>query len=497
MLLVINAEKNNIYISRQRYCGMNDLIGRRRELNALNEWYSSDKFEFVVMYGRRRVGKTAILEEFVKDKKHVFVTGMRTKGDMNIRLLREAVSDSLGIDTEKMDLLALLRTIGEHSSERITFVIDELPYFAESNDELLSALQVFIDRKVQFSKLFLVLTGSSMNFMKRQVLGGESPLYGRRTREMFIRPMDYLEAAEFLEERSVYEKACVYGAVGGVPLYLKKFSGKQNIFKIMAEEFFTNGFTLFTEPESLIMQELKDPRLYNATIEAMAAGKARLSEISDHSGISTSDTSKYLADLIDLGYIEKVEPFNEKNGKRTLYFISDNLFRFRYYVAMNKRKILMSETVDDTAKNIEKDMPDYMGKVFENISAQFVKRIGYPITGKWWGAVGKKTGEIDVIGTYGSEGRRIGLLGECRFKNKYADRTALEDLFESADNVRGLDVKNYIIFSRSGFTDSLELGAEANNVDLITLDDMYDPDIIAKMRAKHAPPRTDTKRDES
>jgi len=462
---------------------MSGFIGRRKELDALNEWYSSDKFEFVVVYGRRRVGKTALLEEFVKDKKHMFISARRVKGSANIRLMKETVSEAFGINTEDMGLDRLLKTIGEHSEDRLILVIDEFPYFAKSDEEIISALQVFIDRTAQFSKLFLVLCGSSMGFMKRQVLGKESPLYGRRTKEVFLKPMDYLGSAEFLEGRTPFEKACIYGAVGGVPLYLKKFSGKRDIFKIMAEEFFTDGLTLYSEPESLIMQELADPRPYNAVIEAMAAGKARMSEISDASGIQMPDTSRYLADLIDLGYAEKIEPFNESGGRRTLYFLSDNLFRFRYYIAVNKRKRIAADTAERMAKNIEIEMPEYMGKVFEDICAQFVMRIGYPITGRWWGSARGKTMEIDVIGAAASDGRRFGLFGECKFTGKEADAAVIESLMESADHVKGFDVKNYAVFSRSGFTESLEIRAEARNVMLVTIDDLYDLELIERVRS--------------
>ncbi|MCL1978681.1 MAG: ATP-binding protein, partial [Methanomassiliicoccaceae archaeon] len=467
---------------------MNDFIGRRKELIALNKWYSSDKFEFVVVYGRRRVGKTALLDEFIKDKKHILISSRRVKGDANLRLMREAVKDVLGVDAENMGLDALLGAINVHSKERLVLVIDEFPYFARSDEELISALQAFIDHEAQSSKLFFVLCGSSMGFMKRQVLGEESPLYGRRTREMFLRPMDYLESSEFLEGRTNFEKACVYGAVGGIPLYLKRFSGKGNIFKIMAEEFFVEGMTLFSEPESLIMQELLDPRLYNSIIDALASGKARLSEISNFSGIKAPDASRYLDDLIDLGYVERVEPFNEEGGRRTLYFLSDNLFRFRYDIAVNKRRRITADTPERIAKNIEREMPEYMGRAFEGICAQFVRRIGYPVTGRWWGTVGRRTMEIDVIGATASDGRRIGLFGECKFTVREADASVLEDLHESADSVRGFDVKRYAVFSRSGFTESLKLRAEAENVALISFDDLYDPDLIDNMRSVHAGP---------
>jgi hypothetical protein len=253
----------------------------------------------------------------------------------------------------------------------------------------------------------------------------------------------------------------------------------------MAEEFFTDGLTLFSEPESLIMQELKDPRMYNDLISAMADGKARASEISDRAGIRDPYIYGHLTDLIDLGYVEKVEPFNDEKSKHPLYVISDNLFRFRYYIALNKRRRIASDNIGRTAENIENEMPEYMGRVFEDICREFVRRIGYPVTGRWWGNVGKKTGEIDVVGATAADGKRIGILGTCKFRNRDTEADVLDTLLEYADHVKGFDVKNYAVFSRSGFTDALEAKAGAVKADLVSLDDMYDAEFIAKMRLKH------------
>ncbi|MDR0523338.1 MAG: AAA family ATPase [Candidatus Methanoplasma sp.] len=452
---------------------MQAFLGREGELGSLNEWHSGGRFELVMMYGRRRVGKTSIIREFVKGKRAIVIDAMRVKGGGNLRLMREAVASALGADTEGMRIGDLLRLIGEHSGERLVLAIDEFPFFAESDEELMSSLQAFADGPAAGTRLFIILCGSSMGFMKRQVMGIESPLYGRRTREMHVRPMDYLEASVFLEGRTPYEKACVYGAVGGVPGYLSKFSGGEGVFDVMAREFFTEGTTLCSEPESLLMQELRDPRAYNDVIAAVASGKARLSEISDMAGIGAPEASRLLSDLEDLGYVEKATPFNEKPGRRTRYFLADNLFRFRYYMAVQRRARVFGADMAATAGNIEREMPEYMGRAFEGMCAQFVRRMGYPLAGRWWGA-GQDSGlEIDVAASVAEGGRVRGLLAECKFTNRKAGVEDLEGLREAADRVRGLDSRELAIFSKSGFTDSLEARAEAEGVRLICLDDMF------------------------
>jgi len=456
---------------------MNSFIGRKKELDLLNQWYEEDCFQFVTIYGRRRVGKTAIIEQFVKNKRALFFTALRTKGDMNLRFFNKAVKERLGVlDDNVLYFDKLFDIISENADERLTLVIDEFPYFAESDEEILSMLQIFIDHVAKDTKLFLILCGSSMSFMKRQVLGYESPLYGRRTHEMHIRPMNYLESAEFLQGRSSYEKACVYGAVGGIPMYLKRFSGNGNIFDVLVKEFFSEGSIMSSETESLILQELRDPRKYNSIIEAMAKGLTKFSDISNRSGIPAAETSRCLNDLIDLGYVEKVLPLNEKSERRTRYYISDNLFRFYYRLVIGRRQVVSDPTEKKMSKNMEKEFPDYMGRVFETMCSEYImERMGYPVIDKWWGSPAKDVNaEIDVIGSVGNMGKTEGLFAGCKFSNKQVGIEELLLLKEYSGFVKGFDVKNYALFSRSGFTDSLISRAEVEDVSLITLNMMYE-----------------------
>ena len=458
---------------------MDKFIGREKELDLLDQWYSGNEFEFVAMYGRRRVGKTALIEQFVKGKNTIFFTAMRSKGSLNMRFFNDAVKEHFNIvDPEMLYFDKLFKIIAGNADRRIVLVIDEFPYFAESDEDILSALQIFIDHAAKNTKLFLILCGSSMSFMKRQVLGHESPLYGRRTREMHIRPMNYMQSAEFLQGKSSYEKACVYGAVGGIPMYLKRFTAEGDIFDILAGEFFSEGSIMSSEVESLLLQELRDPKKYSSIIEAMSKGLTRLSDISDRSGIPTPEVSVCLADLIDLGYVEKVLPLNEKSERRTRYYISDNLFRFYYHMIIGKRQAVSGSALKNISKNMEKEFPDYMGRVFESMCAEYVReKMGYPITDRWWGSPSKgTTAEIDLIGSVGNTGKTEGLFAECKFTNRIVDIDDLLRLKEHAGYVRGFDVKHYAIFSRSGFSDRLIERAEVEEISLISLDMMYDND---------------------
>ena len=457
---------------------MGNFIGRNKELNLLNQWYEEDEFQFVTIYGRRRVGKTSIIEQFVKGKRAIFFTAIRTKGDMNLRFLNEAVKDSFEIsDDTVLYFDKLFKIISDNADRRLVLVIDEFPYLAGSDEEVLSMLQIFIDHIAKNTKLFLILCGSSMSFMKRQVLGYESPLYGRRTHELFVEPMNYLESAEFLQGRNSYEKACIYGAVGGIPMYLSRFSCKGNIFDIMAKEFFSDGSILSSETESLILQELRDPKKYNSIIEAMAKGLTRFSDISDRAGTPTAETSRCLSDLEDLGYVQKILPLNEKSEKKTRYYISDNLFKFYYQMVIGRKQALSGPTLKKVSENMEARFPSYMGRVFENMCADYIKkRMGYPVTDKWWGSPSRDiNAEVDIIGSVGDLGKTKGLFAECKFTNRQADIADLLRLKEYSGYVKGFDTKDYAMFSKSGFTDDLISMAEIEGVSLVTLDMMYEP----------------------
>jgi AAA+ ATPase superfamily predicted ATPase len=458
---------------------MAEFIGRHSELKRLDDLYKGDKFEFVAIYGRRRVGKTALINEFVKDKRHIFVTARRISGNVNFNHLGRKVSEFEGTENGKeyRDLDDILESIANISNERLILVIDEYPYFAESNEEISSALQVYIDHKFQFSKLFLILCGSSMSFMMRQVLGYESPLYGRRTHEIKLEPMDYYQSSEFMDGRSPTEMATIYGMVGGVPLYLKRFSSKRQLSKIAVEEFLADGTILSTEPESLLSQELKDPKRYNAVILAAASGCNRVNEIRDRTGISDAEVTRYLTDLMDLGYIKKIAPINDKNSKRTRYVLSDNLFRFYYSVISDNRDDLIGFNTDNAAKELNRFLPGYMGATFEDICGQYIRRfLRYNTIGKWWGSSSKRKAEveIDVVASRSHfGGKRDGMFAECKFTNAVVDSKILRDLKDKAAEVGGFDNVRYILFSKTGFSEDLENIADQGDIFLVTLDNMY------------------------
>ena len=216
---------------------------RDEELRKLNKRYKGDKFECIIIYGRRRVGKTALINEFCKDKPTIFFSALNTTGKENLEVLSKAImayerpdSDSTPVFTEYDTALDELTRLTKE--KRLVFVIDEYPYLAKAKPAISAMLQHLIDHKWNDSKMFLILCGSSMSFMENQVLGQESPLYGRRTGQFKIQPLDYKETAVFHPELSDEDNSLIYGITGGVPHYINKLDVNKNVDEALLDNLF-------------------------------------------------------------------------------------------------------------------------------------------------------------------------------------------------------------------------------------------------------------------
>lgn len=273
-------------------------VGREKELHSLNTHYDSDDYECVIIYGRRRIGKTELISEFVKDKPAIFFTATQENAETNLRRLSE-----VGFKFENSDFSGgasfasfddLLDEIGKIAQkQRVIFVIDEYPYLAESYPGFSSLLRKYINRNFLHSKLFLVLCGSPMSFMEKQVLGYQSLLYGRRTMQLKIEPFNFHEAQEMLPRVDKKSAFALYAISGGVPQYLSYFSKATSIKEAIVDIFLQKDGRLFEKPNNLIKQELRDLANYNSVIAAVAQGHSRLNEIATATKIKATSLRSF------------------------------------------------------------------------------------------------------------------------------------------------------------------------------------------------------------
>lgn len=458
---------------------------RDNELKIMNKRYKAEKFECIVVYGRRRVGKTALINEFCKDKKTIYFSALNASAQENLHVLSKEIWNCKNPNSLNAPEFRSFEDAFEEVSrmgmeERIVFVIDEYPYLAKAENSISSRLQHLIDHVWSNSKLYLILCGSSMSFMEYQVLGYESPLYGRRTAQFKIEPLTYKETAVFNPDLSVSDNALVYGITGGVPHYINKLNVDNNLDEALLDNLFERSSYLYEEPENLLKQELREPALYNSIITAIAGGASRLNEIVTKTGTESGPCTKYLKVLMELGIVKKETPINEKVGKKTIYQLADNFFRFWYRFVPTNISAIQSGRIQRTYDQVIKtQLSDYMGLVFEKMCRDYLLYYADELPfepveiGQWWGTDPrkKKQIQIDVVATSVTENEFI--VGSCKFKNEKIGVDELELLKEYAEVFSRGKKCYYYIFSKNGFTDGLVECAEKESVKLLTLEDIY------------------------
>ena len=456
-------------------------IGRAKDIAQLNALYDQDKFQLFVLYGRRRVGKTTLLNEFCKGKPAIFYSAEQSNHKLNLEKFSREVFEfyhETNLEPFASWTNALNYIDERQGEERLVLVIDEFPYLVRRDRALLSELQHLIDHRLRHGKLFIVLCGSYMGFMEKEVLGAKSPLFGRRTGQLHLSPFEYHTAAEFLGGFSDEEKLRLYGAFGGTPLYLQQVDAKESFAQNIQRAFLKKSAYLYEEPLLLLRQEVQEPGVYSAIIEAVAEGYTKSNEIATKVGEESAKCLKYIRVLCELGILYKESPFGEKESSRkTIYGISDFMFRFWYrYVFANRTPVETDAGKILWAKKIEPDYNRYMGLVFEKVCMDYLKKKNaegalpflFTDIGRWWGTdpIAKKQTEIDILAGDGESY----LISECKWKNEKLNLQTLHALQQKSEIWKGDDEKKWLIlFSKSGFTEDVLAEAEKNK-NILTVD---------------------------
>ncbi|MEG2356075.1 MAG: ATP-binding protein [Clostridia bacterium] len=457
-------------------------IGRENELRTLNKLYMSDQFEFAVIYGRRRVGKTALIREFSKNKDTIFFTGVESNAKQNLDNFSRCImeySTGIAVDSSFSSFQSAFEYVFELAkANRIVLVIDEYPYVARASTSLASTLQLLIDKNKDSTKLFLVLCGSSMAYMEDHVLAYKAPLYGRRTAQLKINPFEFFEACRYFPKMSDEDKALAYGIVGGTPQYLMQLDDRLSMEENIKNTHLNPASSIFEEPNNLLKQEVREPAIYNAVITAIATGCSKMNEISNQIDEDTSVCATYIKNLIALDIVKKEFPYGEKSSRKTIYSIEDNMFRFWYRFVPENTSIICRGAADLAYARIAPQLNTYMGEVFEEICKQYLWRlllhgncpVNFSDLGRWWGANPKTKAqeEIDMMGT----DKASALFGECKWTNEKADLGVLEKLVERG-GLFSHQKKYFYLFAKTGFTKGCtDRATEMGNVTLIAYQDM-------------------------
>jgi AAA+ ATPase superfamily predicted ATPase len=457
---------------------------RHDELDALEAAFESPGSDFFVVYGRRRVGKTALLKEFCTERPHVYFLAAQ---EAEARQREKFVEQVAGHFDDRVPRVEgwdeAFDYLGEKvAEERIVVAIDEFPYLIDENDSLPSYVQSFADERLAGTDSMLVLCGSSVGTMESDVLGHESPLYGRRTGQIDLAPFSFRQARHAI---SYDIEAAIesYAVTGGTPMYLTLFDYTRPLAANVRSEVLSPTALLYTEPEFLLRTELRKPARYMSILEAIATGHTTPNEIAGATGIDSGPLSKYLQTLRRLRLVDREVPVtaSPKQSKRSRYRVDDEFIRFWFrFVEPNRSSI--EEAPDVVYEGtIEPGLPDYVAPTFEDVCREAVwaaVRRGdlgpFSEVGRWW--YGED--EIDLVGL-GPADERI-LFAECKWTAQPVGRSLVDSLRDTAANVKwGSDDRRetFALFSRSGFVDGLadEVDTEWSLLGLAELDDLLSP----------------------
>ena len=404
-------------------------INRRRELEALERAYQRGDRLFVV-YGRRRVGKTALLRKFLEGKRGIYFLCSQRGYEKDIERFSAEVSKLFKLPLKFRDFEDAFEFLANQG--KLVVVIDEFPYLIEAYKPIVSIFQRIVDLTLENSEVMLVLSGSSVGMMEREVLSYKAPLYGRAGGIMKVKPFRFFDMIEWYGND--FEKLVrLYGVTWGIPRYMELFHEGSD--DEIIRNFFEPTAFLFNEARVLLMEELRSPTTYGQIIEAIALGKTRLSEIASYVMMEPKDLPAYLRVLSDLGIIKREIPVTKKIAKRGVYVIEDEYFRFYYRFVSPHYEEIEALNPEPAIEDFRRNFNTYLGKTFEKVAKEFLIRMsgkgGYHRFGRWW----HKKEEIDLVAL--NEMERKALFVEVKWKDlkEREARGILKDLERKAELV--------------------------------------------------------------
>ena len=453
-------------------------INREDELKFLESEYKKTDSSLVVVYGRRRIGKTCLISEFVKNKDCVYFLATEESETQNIKsfqkLIAEFINNSL-LTTAKINEWEILFTtlIQQIKTKKIVIVIDEFQYLAKGNSAFPSIFQKIWDTVLKDKNVMVILCGSLINMMTNQVLSYSSPLYGRRTGQIKLQQIDFRHYNEFFPDLSYRQLIEYYSVTGGVPRYIEIFSETKDIYKAIEKFILSKQSFLYEEPLFLLQNEVSEIGSYFSIIKSIADGNRKISKISADISVSQTNLPKYLKTLIDLDIIERQVPITEKNPEKSkmgLYCLRDNFIEFWFKFVYPNKSHLEQGNAQYVMDIIHKYFFERQAAfVYENVCKTHLwdlnrkGALSFNKAGRWW----NKDTEIDIVAL--NEDENLIIFSECKYTKNPADTDLFYNLLEKKNKVVwGKTERNekYVLFSISGYTKELQNISKQRN-DLI------------------------------
>ena len=457
---------------------MKRFVDREQEMSTLQSEYARDGSALVVLYGRRRVGKTTLISEFIKDKKALFFLASEESETQNRMAFQEKTAEFLGsdllrnVEVKSWDVL-FKAIIDTPFDTKPVIVLDEFQYLGKANPAFPSIFQRIWEEILKDKSVMVILCGSLISMMQSQTLAYGSPLYGRRTAQIRLKQISFHYYHEFFPDKSRRELIEMYAVTGGVPKYIELFAQSGDIYSAIEQCVLNRSGYLYDEPYFLLQQEVSEVGSYFSIIKAIAAGNTKLSAIAGVLEVKATSLTKYLKTLIDLDILEREVPVTEdspEKSKKGLYKIKDNYLRFWFAFVYPNRSFIESGHSGIVMDKIRKSLVrSHIAFVYEDVcrermwemNAAGVWPFYFSKLGRYWNA----KEEIDIA-AIDLEGKNL-ILGECKYWQEPVGISVLRDLEAKAKTAAWEKDKRkvwYVLFSASGFTEELkaEAGARAD-----------------------------------
>ncbi|MFW6283143.1 MAG: ATP-binding protein [Minisyncoccales bacterium] len=402
---------------------------RKKETNEMKETLNKKGFAFEIIYGRRRVGKTELVLNSIKSLKNFknknYIYYLATEENNLERFYNVCVNHDSNVSKLKKDYEILF----DYLKDKVDIIVlDEFQNFIKENSNFLNLLQSIIDTNIKHSNLKLIVLGSSVSIISSKVLGYKSPLYGRKTASLNLKPVSFFDLKQFFPNLDIDKLIEIYGFADGIPYYLNKI--ERDFWKWFEKEINSDKGFLKDEVDFLMKFEFEDSSTHKLILQAIAAGKNTIKEIRDFTRLQRTDISPYLRNLMEVGLVKREIPFNENvKSRKGRYFLQDNFVKFWFrYIYPNLSSI---EQGIYRIQEVKSDYSEYLGKIFEDICKEYLTLTNFNFSKleRWW----HKDNEIDIIGLGKDSGKKTIYFTECKYKKNVNPERILNKLSEKKD----------------------------------------------------------------
>ena len=457
---------------------MSRFIAREKELQTLEKQFNNADSSFVVLYGRRRVGKSTLVKEFQSHHPNtLYILSREAPIEVNLKLFQSKIGEYLGVGQLTLDWVDMFRTLGERiEGERLILAIDEFQYLAKDDRTFLSVFQEIWDEHLKEKNIMLILCGSYRRMMESQLLNENSPLYGRRTSQILLRPIPFSRYGEFvkgLDERARIES---YSVTGGVPKYIEMFNTTDDLMENIQSNILDRDSYLYKEPEFILDKEITDVKGSFPVMAAIAAGNRKLEDIARHMCMRSTDITRILNNLREMDLVEREVPVTNKypeRSKKGLYTIKDRYFDFWFSYVYPNQDMLESGHTEYVLKRIDTTFfQEKVAQTYERLCRETVwdidrimERISPTRVGRYWGA---DSDETDIVLL--DDINKLIMIGECKYSDKPKDTRVMKGLKErlsALSRLTGYEPVGMMIFNMSGFTDDMIDYSKDNDIILV------------------------------